>query len=56
MAAVLYNDIRIKVSEYDLLVKSMSIQGSNQLTPNRVINDYQSTQFDGYGIDRKSVV
>ena len=50
MAAVLYNDIRVKVSEYDLLVKSMSIQGSNQLTPNRVINDYQSSQFDGYGI------
>jgi hypothetical protein len=51
MAAVSYSDIRVKIDDYDLLAKSLTINGSNNLSVNRVLNDYQETQFDGYGIN-----
>jgi hypothetical protein len=51
MAAVSYSDIRLKIDDYDLLAKSLTINGSNNLSVNRVLNNYQETQFDGYGIN-----
>jgi len=51
MAAVSYSDIRVKIDDYDLLAKSLTINGSNNLSVNRVLNDFQETQFDGYGIN-----
>jgi hypothetical protein len=55
MAAVSYKDIPVYLSIGDkytaVLAQNVNIQYQNSLSINRVLNESQSTQFDGYGIN-----
>ena len=55
MPAISHQDVPVYLSTggafTPILAQSVSIQYQNKLRPNRVLNSFQSTQFEGYGID-----